>query len=668
MTHGSDNPCEGIMLQTNGKVPRTGSLCLNIQESSWHRSINFSAYNRSKVCEAHVWTEGTSCNDFCGRQGRDCLHAQKNVKESSCDLDFPAHESQDMSQNGCLQVWDSQICGCSAVKDVPTTNSSVISTRVLGLEYSSISGEPLRIHDLKTPFVLELSLDEGIYACEAVAASLELCSGNCVPRGSCVNREHQYCSFFNVELDSWEIDKNSPPGHISLDGRRVICAFDHLTDVASFLGPSPVQKFNEPCFSCLSEFLQNPWGIVVVVTGFALLICTATGTACTHYRYSKRLPDAIALTKFAQARKRVIARDKNVETTLVEDVCHKLRHDFSYGGILCQLPGDPFDRFQRALLFVTTLLVTLMVSLMFFQPDAESDPACVEKCEQRDRTGKEVCTTVCTEPEKDGILISLATAVISLPMSVAITKTLQWLRSPIIAAVEPKEKKKASILMMYKARRAAGKAETWFETRIAAAPETIRENVFSASRRGTRVLQVAGAQAMPRALATLADKERIAARGLQAETSSSDSDSDTDDPGIDIEQIMMPTATATRGKEEGTRLAAPLPHIAFAAVTASTQFRNHVHKKKTTPATSKPFVTDLNAYVAAAIAHRNALHKLQIKGNVPLPRKAVAVCIPVLVGLVSGLLCLFMIYGIAAKLGPVSCQNFAFVVSRAIVS
>lgn len=617
------------------------------------------------MCEAYAWTEGSSCNDFCGRQGRDCLHAQKNVKESSCDLD-PAHDRQDMSQNGCVQVWDSQICGCSAVKDVPTTNSSIISTRVLGLEYSSISGETLRMQDLEKPFVLELSLDEGIFACEAVAASLELCSGNCVPRGSCANREHQYCSFFNVELDSWEIDKNSPPGHISKDGRRVICAFDHLTDVVSFLGPSPAQKFNEPCFSCLSEFLQNPWGIVVVLTGFALLICAATGTACTHYRYSHRLPDEIALTKFAQARKRVTARDKNVETTLVEDVCHRLRHDFSYGGILCQLPGDPFDRFQRALLLVATLLVTLMVSLMFFQPDAESDPACVETCEQQDSAGEEVCTTVCTEPEKDGILISLATAVISLPMSVAITKTLQWLRRPIIVAVEPKEQKKASILMMYKTRKAAGKAKEWLETRTAAAPETTREKVISASKRATKVLQVSGAQTMPRALAALAEKERIAATGLRAETSSSDSDSDSDsetstnrdfDLGIDdIEQIMMSTYLATGGKEEGTRPAAPLPGMAFAAVMSKNQFQNRVHKKKTSSTSSKnkPIVADLNAYVAAAIAQRAQLHKLQVKGNVPLPRKAVAVCIPVLVGLIIGLLCLFMIYGIAAKLGPVS--------------
>jgi hypothetical protein len=86
------------------------------------------------------------------------------------------------------------------------------------------------------------------------------------------------------------------------------------------------------------------------------------------------------------------------------------------------------------------------------------------------------------------------------------------------------------------------------------------------------------------------------------------------------------------------------------------QFQNRVHKKKTSSTSSKnkPIVADLNAYVAAAIAQRAQLHKLQVKGNVPLPRKAVAVCIPVLVGLIIGLLCLFMIYGIAAKLGPVS--------------
>ncbi len=612
-----------------------------------------------------MWTEGTSCNDFCGRQGRDCLHAQKSIEES-CGLD-PAHDRQDVGQNGCQQRWDNQICGCSVPKDIPTTNSSVISTRVLGLEYSSITGEPLRIEHLGTPFVLQLSLDKGIFACDAVSKNLELCSGRCIPRDSCANREHQYCSFFNVELDTWEIDKKSRRGHVSADGRSVTCEFDHLTEVASFLGPSPSKKFNEPCFSCLSDFLSNPWGIIIVLTGLVLLVCTAMGTLCKHYRYSQRVPDQIALSKFAQARKRVKARDADIKTSLAEDVGHKLRHDCGCGGILCPLPGDPFDWCQRGLLLVTTLLVNLMVSLMFFQPE-DDEVACVNKCEQQDRSQEEVCTTVCNEPEKDGIWISLVTAVISIPATMVITAALMWLRSPVVAAVEPRLKdKKHSVPKMIKTLKAASKSKAWAAKQKATAAKTgnSRSTVLPPQRRGgTKVLQtstrVARAPDMPRALATVVRAQRIAKNGVRADictSSDSDMNSDTDtdadavrsvDEEADIPELVLPPADIARSKEEDTRPALGVPSTAFAVVPAAHQFRKNVKRKANKKTIS------LDAYVDACIAKNIELENRQVTARVPLPRKPSAACVPVLVGLICGLLSLFMIYGIAAKLGPVS--------------
>ena len=67
---------------------------------------------------------------------------------------------------------------------------------------------------------------------------------------------------------------------------------------------------------------------------------------------------------------------------------------------------------------------------------------------------------------------------------------------------------------------------------------------------------------------------------------------------------------------------------------------------------------NLDLYVAQAMAHSNEL--AQLPNNDPRPRKARAACLPILVGLVFGLVCLFMIYGIAAKLGPAHTKLWLF--------
>ena len=43
--------------------------------------------------------------------GRNCLHAQDNVGQCGVGHD---HTRQDTSENGCLQNWGGQICGCAA--------------------------------------------------------------------------------------------------------------------------------------------------------------------------------------------------------------------------------------------------------------------------------------------------------------------------------------------------------------------------------------------------------------------------------------------------------------------------------------------------------------------------------------------------------------------------
>lgn len=83
--------------------------CASITE--WHPSIDMSKYVGTTVCNVLVSTGGSTCADYCASQGETCRHAQDN--NGGCEL-AAEHERQDTSQNGCLQSWGDQICGCSS--------------------------------------------------------------------------------------------------------------------------------------------------------------------------------------------------------------------------------------------------------------------------------------------------------------------------------------------------------------------------------------------------------------------------------------------------------------------------------------------------------------------------------------------------------------------------
>jgi hypothetical protein len=93
------------------------------------------------------------------------------------------------------------------------------------------------------------------------------------------------------------------------------------------------------------------------------------------------------------------------------------------------------------MVFVTTLIISLMVSLMFFQdPTKEGVPGCTEVCNQQVEGGPVACETVCVEPPKAGIWVSVVSALITTPIVFGLTYLFTWLRKPIIKAVEPKRK------------------------------------------------------------------------------------------------------------------------------------------------------------------------------------------------------------------------------------
>ena len=89
------------------------SVCEGLTE--FHPSVDQSSYIALPVCNVLVSTNGGTCKDYCASQGRVCRHAQDNLG-AGCGLDS-AHDRQTMEQNGCLQNWGNQICGCAEADD-----------------------------------------------------------------------------------------------------------------------------------------------------------------------------------------------------------------------------------------------------------------------------------------------------------------------------------------------------------------------------------------------------------------------------------------------------------------------------------------------------------------------------------------------------------------------
>jgi hypothetical protein len=284
-----------------------------------------------------------------------------------------------------------------------------MGTSVLGLSFAA-DGDEVDIHDLDEPFVMSLAPSMGLNDSTLIA----------------------YCSHWNTTLKEWVVDTRFGPGNITEDG-GIVCQFDHLTDFSAFVGPPP--NFNKPCFSCLDQLWSNPAGLFVTFTAGALLIFVFIVGIARYVRFSRFTPKEILAMKFAAERVKVMSPDEDYMSSCSEDIAHRIRHDYSCGGILCQIPGDPFDWSQRFLVFHTTLIMSLFVSLLLFRPPEEGE--CVEECTQLDEDGPMTCEMVCNEPEKNGIYVSVVSALISTPIVMGLGMLFKWLRKPVVGAIEP---------------------------------------------------------------------------------------------------------------------------------------------------------------------------------------------------------------------------------------
>ena len=158
--------------------------------------------------------------------------------------------------------------------------------------------------------------------------------------------------------------------------------------------------------------------VIVSVCAVALLLSCAA--ACRNYgHYAQLDPQFIDESAFAAERKSVLAPDKVQETSLKTDAIHRLRHDFLCGGIVWQIPGDPFDWSQRLLVFVTTLIVSLLVSMMLFAP---GKPDCTEVCAQETPTSDPQCDLVCVEVKQSGLSVTLVSTAFTMPVIMGLTE------------------------------------------------------------------------------------------------------------------------------------------------------------------------------------------------------------------------------------------------------
>jgi hypothetical protein len=111
----AQDPCDGI------NAPGGDTICDSIT-GSWHNTVDSTGYDGGAICFIGAATGGDNCNNYCAALGRPCMQAQDNV--GACGIGGD-HTRQDTDQNGCLQNWGGQICGCGLEGDAPPWATSV---------------------------------------------------------------------------------------------------------------------------------------------------------------------------------------------------------------------------------------------------------------------------------------------------------------------------------------------------------------------------------------------------------------------------------------------------------------------------------------------------------------------------------------------------------------
>jgi len=129
-----DQVCQAMGIGVDGGEDCTG-------KDVWHWTGTLPEFNRDDwttetydswggtgTCVVHAHTNGKTCKDYCASFGKTCHRGQDDAQQQVNELTYwlqgqgkagtmctawdGGHERQTTEENGCLQSWQTQICGC----------------------------------------------------------------------------------------------------------------------------------------------------------------------------------------------------------------------------------------------------------------------------------------------------------------------------------------------------------------------------------------------------------------------------------------------------------------------------------------------------------------------------------------------------------------------------
>ena len=285
------------------------------------------------------------------------------------------------------------------------------------------------------------------------------------------------CTYWDVSRMSWRTDGVV----LNVTETTVTCAFKHLTDFAAMMSP-PAQTSEladlSDTFDLYAFARDNLVGLILSLFLFFLVICITFTSICTLRKQArskvrhKVKTDVVKKTgKYAEFSKRFPQIGEGVMTFSARTssmLPTRLRSNYLCGSLFQPLQGEPFDRWQRMLVVLCTILCTLMVNVQFFQSKHNQVELCegpltfdgrpsnctggvqersmcycrtfdcsaagCDKCNNCDTIDN--CGIDCPVITDNRIMQTLITVALTWPIGSLLQKLFEWLHKPYVTMVE----------------------------------------------------------------------------------------------------------------------------------------------------------------------------------------------------------------------------------------
>jgi hypothetical protein len=206
----------------------------------------------------------------------------------------------------------------------------------------------------------------------------------------------------------------------------------YIADFAAFIGPPP--QIGKP--GNILQLYKNPAGMAVVLV--MLLVATLACCCGIHdYRQVNKTVTELADPRREEfesrasyfARQRSLLDDPSVPWS--SKVGGRLQTGWLAAAAICPIRGDPWRRPQRAFTVLMHVLLTMTLSIMFYQSDL---PECPDTCDTNvmNSSTECACKTVDCECLPNGLQASLLTAALVLPVIAVLNLSFAVLRRPLV--------------------------------------------------------------------------------------------------------------------------------------------------------------------------------------------------------------------------------------------